>query len=69
MLTAYKRSIANLNFYGVPHRTFINAEAEMVIRYNEYGADYTEEVYAPNGSLLRVVDVQDGYKHIQGGER
>ena len=68
-MSDYQCSINSLQFYGVPHRTFINAEAEMVIRYNEYGDDYTDEVYDTTGTLIRVVDVQDGYTHIQGGER
>jgi hypothetical protein len=54
-------------FYGVDYRTFINDNAEMVIRYNEYGHDYTDEVYDPAGTLIRVVDVENGYTHIQGG--
>ena len=68
-MTDYKRSINDLKFHGVDHRTFINDDAEMVIRYNEYGDDYTEEVYDTVGTLIRVIDVEDGNTHIQGGER
>ena len=66
MLTAYRQSINSLKFHGVPYRTFINADSDMVIRYNEYGDDYTEEVYSPVGTLIRVIDVEDGNTHIQG---
>lgn len=66
-MTDYQSSINSLKFHGVPHRTFINDEADMVIRYNEYGDDYTEEVYDAVGTLIRVVDFEDGYTNIQGG--
>ena len=66
-MTDYQSSINSLKFHGVPYRTFINDEADMVIRYNEYGDDYTDEVYDAVGALIRVVDVQDGNTHIQGG--
>lgn len=66
-MTDYKHSINDLRFNGVQYRTFINDNAELVIRYNEYGDDYTEEVYDATGTLIRVVDVQDGHTHIQGG--
>lgn len=62
-MSDYRKSINSLKFYGVPYRTFINAEADMVIRYNEYGDDYTEEVYDTMGVLIRIVDVQDGYTY------
>ena len=64
----YKNSINDLKFHGIPYRTFINADGDMIIRYNEYGEDYTDEVYAADGSLICVVDVTDGYVHIQGGD-
>ena len=54
-MTDYRRSIADLKFYGVPYRTFTNDNAELVIRYNEYGDDYTEEVYDATGSLIRII--------------
>jgi hypothetical protein len=57
---SYKSSINSLKFDGVPYRTFINDNAEMVIRYNEYGEDYTDEVYDTTGKLIRVVDFKDG---------
>lgn len=66
-MTDYKRSINDLRFEGIKHRTFINDDGEMVLRYNEYGKDYTDEVYDPAGNLIRVVDFEDGYAHIQGG--
>ena len=66
-MSDYRRSINSLKFHGIDYRTFINDDAEMVIRYNEYGEDYTEEVYDPAGTLIRVVDFEDGYTHIQGG--
>lgn len=66
-MSDYRRSINSLKFYGVDHRTFINDDAEMVIRYNEYGENYTDEVYDTTGTLIRIVDFEDGYTHIQGG--
>lgn len=51
-MSDYRRSINSLNFYGVPYRTFTNDKAELVIRYNEYDNDYTEEVYDTTGTLL-----------------
>ena len=67
MLTAYKKSIEQLKFYGVPYRTFINDNADMVIRYNEYDKDYTDEIYDSIGNLIQIVDVENGNIHIQGG--
>ena len=66
-MTAFMRSIQSLNYHGVPYRVLLSDNNEVVIRYNEYGEDYTDEVYAADGSLIRVVDVTDGYVHIQGG--
>lgn len=66
-MSDYKKSIADLKFHGVPYRTFINDDADMVVRYNEYGEDYTEEVYNSAGYLVRIIDVQDGNITIQGG--
>ena len=68
-MSDYKGSINSLKFHGVPYRTFINDNAEMVIRYNEYGDDYTDEVYATDGSLICIVDVEEGHTNIQGGTR
>jgi hypothetical protein len=64
-MTAFRKSINALKFEGVPYRTFINDNADMVIRYNEYGENYTDEVYDSTGTLMQIIDVQDGYKHIQ----
>ena len=50
-MTDYRRSIKSLRFHGIIYRTFINEDAEMIIRYNEYGEDYTDEVYDPAGTL------------------
>lgn len=66
-MTDYRRSINSLRFHGIIYRTFINEDTEMIIRYNEYGEDYTDEVYDPAGTLIRIVDFEDGYTHIQGG--
>lgn len=63
--TSYRRSINSLRFQGVPYRTYIDEKGDMIIRYNEYGDDYTEEVYDTVGTLIRVIDVEDGYIHIQ----
>lgn len=59
-MSDYKSSINSLKFHGVPYRTFINDNAEMIIRYNEYGEDYTDEVYDTIGNLIRIVDFEDG---------
>jgi hypothetical protein len=59
-MSDYKSSINCLKHQGVTYRTFINDNAEMVIRYNEYGDDYTDEVYDTIGKLIRIVDFEDG---------
>lgn len=66
-VTALMKSIKSLTYHGVPYRVFVGDNAEIVVCYNEYGDDHTDEVYAADGSLIRVVDVTDGYVHIQGG--
>jgi len=60
IMSDYKSSINCLKHQGVTYRTFINDNAEMVIRYNEYGDDYTDEVYDTTGKLIRIVDFEDG---------
>lgn len=57
MLTAFMNSIETLNRYGVPYRIFINSDAEIVVRYNEYGQDYTDEVFDSIGNLIRTKEV------------
>jgi hypothetical protein len=57
-MTAFMHSIQTLNTFGVPYRVLINADNELVIRYNEYGEDYTDEVYAADGTLLQTVEVE-----------
>lgn len=64
-MTDYQASINSLKFWGVPFRTFINDDGDKVIRYNEYGADYTDEIFDGVGNLIKVVDFEDGYIHIQ----
>lgn len=65
-MTAFMNSIQTLNHQGVPYRTLINANT-IIVRYNEYGDDRTDEVYASNGTLLGIVDICDGSINIQGG--
>lgn len=55
MLTAFMESIETLNRYGVPYRIFINSNNQIVIRYNEYGEDYTDEIYDAAGNLIQTV--------------
>lgn len=62
-MSDYKRNINSLKFNGVQYRTFINDDAEMVIRYNEHNGNYTDEVYDPAGNLVRI----DEYTHTQIG--
>lgn len=57
-MTAFMCSIQTLNTFGVPYRVLISADTELVIRYNEYGENYTDEVYAADGTLLRTVEVE-----------
>lgn len=57
-MTAFMRSIQTLNNFGVPYRVLINADNELVIRYNEYGEDYTDEVYAADGTLIQTLEVE-----------
>ena len=57
-MTAFMRSIQTLNNFGVPYRVLVNANAELVIRYNEYAEDYTDEVYAADGTLLQTIEVE-----------
>ena len=64
-MSDYRKSINSLKFYGVPFRTFINDDANMIIRYNEYGDDYTDEIFDATGHLIQIVDFEDGYMHIQ----
>lgn len=59
MLTDFMSSIETLNRYGVPYRIFINSNNQIVIRYNEYGTDYTDEVYSSVGDLIQTKEVQD----------
>lgn len=65
MMTDYKRSINALKFEGISYRTFINDDANMVIRYNEFDKNYTDEIYDATGKLLCVIDFEDGNMHIQ----
>ena len=60
MLTQFMESIDTLNRYGVPYRIFINSNAEIVIRYNEYGTDYTDEVFNSVGNLIRTIETFKG---------
>ena len=64
-MTAFMQCINTMNYYGVPYRTLIN-DNTIVVRYNEYGDDYTEEVFAADGSPIRVVDVFNGKVNIGG---
>ena len=57
-MTDFMHSIQNLNNFGVPYRVLVNADNELVIRYNEYGKDYTDEVYAADGTLLKTLEVE-----------
>ena len=58
-MTAFMSSIQTLNHQGVPYRILINGNT-IIIRYNEYGDDRTDEVYSPDGTLLSVIDIQGG---------
>ena len=58
--TDYKRSIYAFRFEGIPYRTFINDDADMVIRYNEFDNHYTDEIYDATGKFLSVIDFEDG---------
>lgn len=66
-MSDYKRNINSLKFNGIQYRTFINDNAEMVIRYNEYGENYTDEVYDPAGNLVRIIDFNDKNTYTQIG--
>ena len=60
MLTDFMSSIETLNRYGVPYRIFINSNNQIVIRYNEYDTDYTDEVYNSVGDLIQTVETFKG---------
>ena len=59
-MTDYKRITDSLKRQGVTYRTFVNDNAETVIRYNEYGDAYTEVVCATTGKLILIVEFEDG---------
>lgn len=64
-MTDYKQSINALKFEGISYRTFINDDADMVIRYNEFDKNYTDEIYDTTGKLLCVIDFEDGNMYVQ----
>lgn len=61
-MTDFMQSIQSLNHHGIDYRILISANDEIIIRYNEYGIEHTDEVYAADGSLIHIVEVV-----IQGG--
>ena len=65
MKSNYKTFTEDLRFDGIPFRTFINDDADMVIRYNENNGDYSEAIYNGTGELIRCIDVINGETYIQ----
>ena len=64
-MSDYRKMINTLKHEGVLHRTFINDAGEMVIRYNECGEDYTEDIFNGVGKLVKIIDVQEDSVYIQ----
>lgn len=66
-MTDYRHTINDLRYEGIHYRTFINDDGNMVIRHSEHDGDYEELIFNPAAKLIQVISVDDGYKHIQGG--
>lgn len=63
-MSDFKKTVADFRYNGIKHKAFINEKGEMIIRYNENGENYTEDVFDGIGRLIQVVDVQDGSKYV-----
>ena len=65
IMSDYRKFINELKFEGIPFKTFINDDGDMVVRLNEYDDDYTEIIYDGVGNCIRCIDVFEGEVYIQ----
>lgn len=67
-MTDYRKWISALRLEGIHFDTFINDDADMVIRIDYLNGDYSEHIFDSVGKRIRDIYVLDGELFVLGAQ-